>query len=248
MTRFWHVLLFILLLRPLVLPTQAQARLAMREGVRKEHTALVRKATVHPSAVAAMPPQAAPAPFEAARLFKLRPVGAWTEAEYLVIESAVTATALRLAQATGREAADIFLAVYGGLVEFRRTPACPEALVSCAGLWGWTETPTLIWVLPELTPSLLAEHPRWGVHELGHAFSFALAERPEQLPDSLLDRSGFAGALNDWQYSSAVSGREIFADMFVAWVFAQWGTPGGPGTDKAGWIALHLGTWLEELQ
>lgn len=134
--------------------------------------------------------------------------------------------------------AQAFGLVYGGPVEFRRTgESCTESRAErglphmpCEeGIWGETVSANLVLVFKEATPSKLATHPRWFVHELGHAFSYATGKQAERdVPQSLLTRNTFAGPLNLWQFSSSVEQGEVFADLFLAWVFDAW-EPTGNG-------------------
>jgi hypothetical protein len=108
-----------------------------------------------------------------------------------------------------------------------------------------TSTARLIYIYSNASAAAVAENPRFVVHETGHAFEKALREA---LPRQRLGReyidteylwsrngqgtSGFAGGLWDWQWSRQdgplnlednTDGRgEIFADMFIGWVYNQW--------------------------
>lgn len=129
-----------------------------------------------------------------------------------------------------------FWLVFGGPVEFQRTgQSCSEsrkargiAHLPCGeAIWGETVSANLVLVYKEATPSKLVTHPRWFVHELGHAFSHTTGKQAERdVPESLLIRNTFAGPLNVWQYSSSVEQGEVFADLFLAWVFDTWGPTG----------------------
>jgi hypothetical protein len=143
-----------------------------------------------------------------------------------------------------------FWLVFGGPVEFRRTDlTCNESRTArnlerfpCEGvIWGETLDARLVLVFKEATPTVMNEYPRWTVHELGHAFSHAAGKQPEgEVPDHFLERQIFAGPLNDWQFSTASISSEVFADMFLAWVFDAWGDS-SQGKD---WMQRQLPPWI----
>lgn len=99
------------------------------------------------------------------------------------------------------------------------------------------------YVFKNATIDYAYEHPRWVVHELGHAFENATeindgstSKKPgrDGLPKDLLIRklndpsnrddphAGFYGPFSRWQYSEQRERGEIFADMFVGWVYNTW--------------------------
>jgi hypothetical protein len=138
-----------------------------------------------------------------------------------------------------------FLEVHGGRVYFERraenalqyfSQGADELVESKA--WAYTVSSRNIVIFSNVTADNVVAHPRWIVHELGHAFENAmlgtLGRRAgrEGLPAELWYRTveneqngGFAGGFEKWQYSrdEGPNGRgEIFADMFVGWVYNQW--------------------------
>jgi RHS repeat-associated protein len=89
--------------------------------------------------------------------------------------------------------------------------------------------------------------PQLIVHELGHAFNSRAGGGPVSHVanydgGSLLVRPD--GFVRGYSFGQDVSGSEIFADMFVGWVFGQWANNAlGPvrqevmTTNMSGWIA-----------
>jgi hypothetical protein len=77
-----------------------------------------------------------------------------------------------------------------------------------------------------------------AAHQLGHSFDWAndgwgVRDIKDNLgARGLLHRdSGFAGPLNKWQFSDRLSSGEIFADMFVGWIYGAW--PSSPDADRS---------------
>lgn len=181
--------------------------------------------------------------------------GNWHPGEATSAEKAVTDVALRLAetlaaQATPLPPTDAFLRVFDGPVEFRRvaeTCAASRAArgltLPCGdGIWGETLSRNLVLVFVPTTPTQLITHPRWFVHELGHTFSQAAGNAPENdVPLAWTREALFAGPLNVWQFSSSPTQNEIFADLFLAWVYATWGTD----ADGSALMTENMPTWLQ---
>jgi len=146
-----------------------------------------------------------------------------------------------------------FLALHGGPITFRRMSEKVE------GYWAKTWSSREVRVYANASADDVTLNQRFIVHELGHAFENALLGTlgarmgRENLPAALWDRSlpgehygGFAGGFLDWQWSRGeggyndggtpdnpeddIDGRgEIFADMFIGWVFHQWESSSVPG-------------------
>lgn len=181
--------------------------------------------------------------------------GTWHPGEVTSAHKAVTDVALRLAetfaaQGDPRPPTETFLQVYRGPVEFRRVgETCTESRAArgitlpCGdGIWGETLHPHLVLVFETTTPTQLITHPRWFVHELGHAFSQANGDAPEIAVSPNWSRDKlFAGPLNVWQFSSSPTQNELFADLFLAWVYATWGTD----PDGAAFMAEKMPLWLQ---
>lgn len=204
-----------------------------------------------------IPPPAISAPLiytvQPERLLTL--TGTWHPGAVTSADKAVTDVALRLAEALAAQGPPVspteaFLQVYGGPVEFRRiAETCAESRTArginlpCGeGIWGETLSPNLVLVYAGTTPTQLLTHPRWFVHELGHAFSQAAGDAPEAaVPPSWTRATLFAGPLNAWQFSSSPTPNEIFADLFLAWVYATWGTE----ADASLFMLENMPPWLQ---
>jgi len=220
----------------------------------------------------------------------------WTEAEKNTIRGAAIDVALALSREINRDPTNetwvravgddwpisptqAFLRVYGGAVDFQRhSDDCTTALRNstppmlskdgeCGG-WAFTWSTRLIWVFSNAEPSDVTGHPRWIVHEMGHAFENGTTQTRENgstykpgrdsLPADLLTRKddyGFYGGFSDWQYSKDdaddVTGPgEIFADMFIGWVYDKWQVnaageimPGG--VERSNHMNSNMRTWIK---
>lgn len=93
------------------------------------------------------------------------------------------------------------------------------------------------------------------VHELGHAFDQIMGEQPRlavsngwanlQRGDVEGENYGFASALNvrDWQQNPANENHEVFADMFLGWVFNRWAT-NPTGDYRQSWMNVNMSAWV----
>lgn len=217
---------------------------------------------VHARRLPAPEPTPTPMPFSVPVVYTVQPerlltfTGTWHPGEVTSAQKAVTDVALSLAetfaaQGNPRPPTEAFLQVFGGPVEFRRVgETCTESraargisLVCGDSIWGETLSPNLVLVFAPTTPTQLITHPRWFVHELGHAFSQATGGAPEisVSPNWPRDKL-FAGPLNVWQFSSSPTQNELFADLFLAWVYATW----GPAPDGSAFMADNMPRWLQE--
>jgi RHS repeat-associated protein len=87
----------------------------------------------------------------------------------------------------------------------------------------------------------LGRNTRFFMHEIGHAFNHAVTSKTSANPYSLVtgdlidpNFGGYAGKKLDWQFSSdSTAPGEYFADMFIGWVYQQW------GVDEVGVITEH---------
>ena len=149
------------------------------------------------------------------------------------------------------EPADAFLKVFGRLVTFLRKAEAASGLN-----WGEVRLRDLVWVFRNAphsvagdSPATVSNRPEFSVHELGHAFENVIFDAlgrkkgRESLPAKLLIRKRIDG-INDGffqlgrfqQSSQDKSNGEIFADMFIGWVYDRWETldassPNGPLTE-----------------
>ena len=142
---------------------------------------------------------------------------------------------------------EVFHKVYGGSVRvIRKAGTCAEVIGStfpgCGG-WGFTNTKNEIWIFDNATPSIIKAYPRLIVHELGHAFD-KITGMSLDMPGDMKNRNGFFGPVSSWQLSSETKYTEIYADMFVGWVYGKWETYQGRLTDdaraKADFMALTV--------
>jgi hypothetical protein len=129
---------------------------------------------------------------------------------------------------------EAFLKIHDTAVTFlRKALTAAQALGGGSDAWGYTFSAQTIWVFSNATSQDVINNPRWAIHELGHAFENAtIIVRPNgtsykpgraSLPSKLLgSRLGFHGGWLDWQYSKEMSDGEIFADMFIGWVYKRW--------------------------
>ena len=128
-----------------------------------------------------------------------------------------------------------FLSVYGGPVTFLRKSETSTA----DGIWAVTRSRSTIWLWANASERRILQNPRWIVHELGHAFENATLDARgakfgrNALPPELLNRDfGFHGGIASWQYSGELGSGEIFADMFIGWVYNRWEETNGVITSE----------------
>jgi RHS repeat-associated protein len=132
---------------------------------------------------------------------------------------------------------DVFLSIHGGPITFVRTAENAKQYFSdpSAGAWAYTLSPRKILIFSNATADNVERNPRWIVHEVGHAFENAMLETigskagRDNLHRNLITRkieneqfAGFHGGFSSWQYSRDLGSGEIFADMFIGWVYNQW--------------------------
>ncbi len=161
-----------------------------------------------------------------------------------------------------------FLKVHGGRITFVRTAenatqyfSQQNGALTTSGVWANTVDARKILIFSNATANDVVNHPRWIVHEVGHAFERAMEETVgrragrEGLPAELLVRTaeddpnaGFAGGFMEWQYSKQNKNGEIFADMFIGWVYNQWGVRNGRLTSlavkRAGYMNSRMPGWI----
>jgi len=109
----------------------------------------------------------------------------------------------------------------------RKSQTCDEAIgdiyPDCGG-WGYAASPNEIWIFSNATSNDIATHPQLIVHELGHAFAqVGVARGFDWVYTGLsINRNGFYGPALSWQLSTDMSPSEIYADMFLGWVYGKW--------------------------
>ena len=144
----------------------------------------------------------------------------------------------------------IFLKTYGDPVSFRRrSKTATQFFGREDGAWGFCQSRKQIFIFknaPAFRPgrSSVSQTPEFSVHELGHAFENAVAAgiaaatgtgvkrgRNSLTRDLYDNRRGFSqkrGFQQSKTFGSDQSGRgEIFADMFIGWVYQEWETIDG---------------------
>jgi hypothetical protein len=118
---------------------------------------------------------------------------------------------------------DAFYDIHGGPVNvIRKSGSCGKVLgESC---WGFAAAPNEIWIFSNATSNDITSHSQLIVHELGHAFSQEGAARGfDWVYTGLsINRNGFYGPALSWQLSTDMSASEIYADMFLGWVYGKW--------------------------
>jgi hypothetical protein len=191
--------------------------------------------------------------------------GPWSPANIASMIEGLWATADRLAgEMPGYSASEVFRSVY-------RTSSSvpmvmdwdPEGCEACRGEDG---VPRGAFVRNGL-------HIQWAtmssqslsrrnhtVHELGHAFNARRGGAPYSALSAAIEGNsafergndltknyGFAGALNNrtWNQNPDNSVHEIFADMFLGWVFNAWESNSDIGALRANWMNSNISTWLD---
>lgn len=116
---------------------------------------------------------------------------------------------------------EAFYEVYGGPVKVRRVN---DSCANCNAQYKHDEVNgNYIAIYSNTTEQTILNSPGLLVHELGHAFIWRAVAPSERLPDgaAFLNANGFD---EDYSYGTDDSdGAEIFADMFVGWVYGKWG-------------------------
>ena len=198
--------------------------------------------------------------------------GNWTAQEKTVIQTGAWLVALALYEASGGKygsPSETFLALYNGQITFHKTgtDGCPTKV--CYGEWAGNNRINVYTDIYEkdaqgnLTNNSKIPKEwagaRWAVHELGHGFEakvnnvLGAYHVRNNLPENVANREGFAGDYPGWQQStcSINCNGEIFADMFVGWVYQQWKKNPGTGmlTDaaqaKADHMTTNMSVWMD---
>jgi RHS repeat-associated protein len=144
---------------------------------------------------------------------------------------------------------EAFYQVYGGPVKVvRKAGSCSDIIgdifPDCGG-WGYSHSKNEIWIFDNATTAVLVSHPRLIVHELGHSFD-KISGMSSNMPSGIVNRDGFYGEAFQWQLSDQDLYTEIYADVFVGWVYGKWGINpetrrlSDPAADKAAFMALMV--------
>ena len=131
--------------------------------------------------------------------------------------------------------AEAFLQVYGRPVRFRR-----KAENASGTFWGETMARDLVFIFRNAphtnlqdAPAAVGNRPQFAVHELGHAFenvcvaAIGSKKGRESIPANLLNRPKGFFQPRRFQQSPSNGRGEIFADMFIGWVYDRWETIDG---------------------
>jgi uncharacterized protein RhaS with RHS repeats len=130
-----------------------------------------------------------------------------------------------------------FYATFGGPIKVRRiTEDCGTDANGRENCYMGYE-PGYIAIYSNTSIEELLQYSKVFVHELGHYFYWEAGRFVEG--SSVGGRNGFFGGLGSWQFATDYAepgrnDREIFADMFVGWVYGKWepgGTPTGLSVD-----------------
>jgi hypothetical protein len=86
---------------------------------------------------------------------------------------------------------------------------------------------------------------------MGHSFENAVDPSGLNLPRNALstnmseNRNGLARPLWKWQQSKDISALEIFADMFLGWVYNEWDFADYPAEagDRKNFMILYMPYW-----
>jgi len=150
-----------------------------------------------------------------------------------------------------------FRAIHGGPVTIeRRAENATQYYKGIATYWGEKRSAGLIYVFQNVSSDTIVAHPRFIAHEMGHAFEEAVADnniiKPRwRLPVDLLareidgtDYGGFYDGFLEWQYSEEDGADwrgEIFADMFIGWVYDRWENDAvGIGQQRANFMNRNM--------
>jgi hypothetical protein len=122
----------------------------------------------------------------------------------------------------------------------------------------WIEFATLSETMGERTSEMAFVSARNNiVHELGHAFAKLMYYdsvgplNNNNIPAGLRVEEGFypspRSAMRTWrQHPGDLSPSEIFADMFLGWVYDKWDS-NGAGTDKSNFMSLNMPFWISHI-
>jgi RHS repeat-associated protein len=165
-----------------------------------------------------------------------------------------------------------FLTLHDGKVKFvRRAETATQYFSHKKGVlvesdaWAQTQNTREIYIFDNATANDVAQE-RFIVHELGHTFESALEGTIGKKAGRLgltselwfrnvegVEYGGFAGKFGNWQWSQSEGpynpetgedGRgEIFADMFIGWVYGRWGE-NYLGDLRETYMNNHMPVWI----
>lgn len=160
-----------------------------------------------------------------------------------------------------------FLKIHSGPVTFNRSAE------NCTDCWAKSADKNVIWIFRNTTTDNLVRSSQIIAHEMGHNFDRIVGGKGKtSITSALWSRTiqgekygGFAGSRNkaEWQFSAGegydtsanIDGRgEIFADMFVGWVYNRWETDGkdpnkwsSTGQMRANHMESNMSQWIANL-
>jgi RHS repeat-associated protein len=119
--------------------------------------------------------------------------------------------------------------------------------------WGYTYSSYRIYRFSNKPPNAY-DTAHWAIHELGHAFNSEInnqgawrVRHDAQWDDILKNRDrGFLltqGHTRPWQQSGSATESEIFADMFLGWVYNAWADD-QYGTYRSTFMTQRMSGWL----
>ncbi|MBI5823368.1 MAG: RHS repeat-associated core domain-containing protein [Chloroflexi bacterium] len=190
--------------------------------------------------------------------------GKWDIRYKAAVVLGVLAVAGKFGEVSGKSPSEIFKTIYGQLTF--TWGSCND----CNGAGGYTYGRSDI----RFVSMSGFNHSDWllrarnnVIHELGHAFNWAMNQTPElRLTndmgfDELLLRdpdsnsySGFASRNNErtWVQNPATTASEVFADQFLGWTMNKWQTDAGnrygkwtvQSATRANWMTTNMAEWL----
>jgi RHS repeat-associated protein len=201
------------------------------------------------------------------QLYSLEGDHKYTWEEQLIIAQATMATAKALANAWNAQTqnqsekwspVEAFLNVFGGKLIVNWThDDCGD--VNC---WGEITGQRTLTIYGKENPTI---NEKWIVHELGHMFDAAadlqpretLKSSPSWVPRRRCEKDlctddesvknqhwGFAGPAFGWQQSKQTYVYEDFADMFLGWVYGEFGD-NAQGEDRIKWLATNMFNFID---
>ena len=166
-----------------------------------------------------------------------------------------------------------YITLHAGRITFKRL-AIENVAPNGDETWAQAYTTREIWIYANADEAEVSEYKMFAVHEIGHAFENALegalgsklgrdtlakTERGDYLCDDLWVRhadgdpnGGFAGGQGVWQWNTGDGAdyrHEIFADMFVGWVYGKWARNDSQaltplGARRSSFMSSYMPGWI----
>jgi RHS repeat-associated protein len=167
----------------------------------------------------------------------------------LAVSTAVRDIAKALSKEKGKDSVSSFKEAFGGNVGVRSWAS--DGCNCAADVWKNPDEQR--YEIRIFGTNWAASHPNLFVHELGHIYynlhheEFTPMGYSLRRPDYGNARNGyygFSGGRFDGQYAVVNLGldTEIFADMFLGWVYDEWtlNAPGYPGEARRDWMNVNM--------